>query len=155
MNRSYRGSEPNPDRHLRAGPGATEVAEGRRADVAGDAAVEDPEPIEGQPRDQVWFEVRAHDTILTGTSDRVVHRPLAPEGAPPLHEWRYHELRSLQVLDDGGTGGTIVIEPVRGPLVPISIRVSDREAAFQAATVFELLIARAQRAGGIRVGSRR
>jgi hypothetical protein len=74
-----------------------------------------------------------------------VHTRTEPGGRPAVHRWRYDELRSLQVLDERG-GGSIVIEPLRGPLVPVPIRAAEREEAFQAATVFELLIARAHRA---------
>ncbi|HET7027883.1 MAG TPA: hypothetical protein VFI28_09345, partial [Candidatus Limnocylindrales bacterium] len=88
-----------------------------------------------------------------GTSERVVHirdRP-PPDGAPALRGWSYDELRSLHVLEERD-GQSIVIEPERGPLVPVAIRRDDREAAFQAATVLQLLIAQAHRPGATRSG---
>jgi hypothetical protein len=104
--------------------------------------------------EEVWFEVHARDGLLTGTSSRVVHRRTETTGRWTVQEWRYGDLRSLHVID-GRDGGSIVIEPLRGPLVPIPIEPADREAAFQAATVFELLIARAQRQAPIRPSFRR
>lgn len=104
--------------------------------------------------DEVWFEVRARDGVLTGTSSRVVHRRVEVGGRWSVNEWQYGDLRSLHVID-GGDGGSIVIEPVRGPLVPIAIEPERREEAFQAATVFELLIARAHRDAPVRSASQR
>ena len=105
--------------------------------TAGDAA---------SPED-VWFAVQARDGTLVGTADVVVHRRADPDGSSSVQRWRYRDLRSLHVLEDPG-GGSIVIEPRRGPLVPVPILADQREEAYQAATVFELLIARAERVVG-------
>jgi hypothetical protein len=101
------------------------------------------------PGEEVWFEVDGRDGRLTGTSSRVVHDRPEPGGTSVRHEWEYKDLRSLHVLD-GGDGGSIVIEPIHGPLVPVPIAPEHREEAFQAATVFALLIARAHRLSPIR-----
>jgi hypothetical protein len=130
MDLSTGGSEPAPFRDHADSPGASAV----------DA-----------PADDVWFEVHGRDGTLVGTSNRVVHRRADQTGNATIREWAYADLRSVQVVD-GGHGrdpGSIVIEPVRGPLVPVPLAEGEREEAFQAATVFELLIARAQRSAPI------
>jgi hypothetical protein len=103
--------------------------------------------------DTIWFEVEARDGTLTGTADRIVRRRLEPDGHWSAHEWRYADLRSLNVLD-AADGGAIVIEPLRGPLVPVPISPDAREEAFQAATVLALLIARAQHGAALRPAAR-
>ena len=109
------------------------------------------------PADDVWFQVHGRDGTLIGTSNRVVHRRADQTGDATIREWEYGDLRSVQVVD-GGHGrdaASIVIEPVRGPLVPVPLAEGEREEAFQAATVFELLIARAQRSAPTRRSIRR
>ena len=142
MDDTLGGSEPSPARNARHEPP-------RKRAAAGEV------DLKTLP-DDVWFEVRSRDGVLVGTSERVVHvsdHP-PPDGAAGLHVWSYDELRSLHVLEEHD-GESIVIEPERGPLVPVPIPRDDREAAFQAATVFQLLIAQAHRAGAIRSGVRR
>jgi hypothetical protein len=126
MELSSRGSEPSPFRD--------------RADSR-DASTDDA------PADDVWFELQGRDATLVGTSKHVVHRRTDQAGGATVREWEYRDLRSVHVIEGGrsGEGGSIVIEPIRGPLVPVPIAAAEREDAFQAATVFELLIARAQR----------
>jgi hypothetical protein len=131
MEPSTRGSEPTPVRH----------------------SPPSPDTAAAEPADDVWFELRGRDGTVTGTSTGVVHRRMAGD-AWAVHEWAYADLRSLHV-SEAGEGGSIVIEPRRGPLVPIAIGPDEREEAFQAATVFNLLIARADRSSPIRNAVRR
>jgi hypothetical protein len=122
MDTSTRGPEPSPAHDRASGP-----------------------ELASQPADDdLWFELRGRDGTVTGTSSRVIHRRADGGGGWAIHEWHYEELRSLQVTE-AGDGGSIVIEPRHGPLVPIAVGREQREEAFQAATVFNLLIARAQR----------
>jgi hypothetical protein len=136
MDLSTGGSEPTPFRDHADSP---------------DASTDDA------PGDDVWFEVHGRDATLVGSSNRVVHRRAGQAGDATIREWEYRDLRSVHVVD-GGHGrdaASIVIEPVRGPLVPVPLAEGEREEAFQAATVFELLIARAQRSVPIRSSLRR
>lgn len=133
MHRPTGASEPSPARDMGPPSESSESVRGREPD----------------PEQEVWFEVSGRDGSLTGTSSRVVHRRAEPGGGLTRHEWAYDELRSLHVLE-ADDGGSIVIEPLHGPLVPLSIESDQREEAFQAATVLALLIARAQRASPIR-----
>ncbi len=123
MHRTTGASEPSPSRDRSTAP---------------------PLSPESVPEDEVWFAVDGRDGRLVGTSAHVVHERIDPGGIPQRHVWEYGDLRSLHVLE-GGDGGTIVIEPVHGPLVPVPVAPERREEAFQAATVFALLIASAHR----------
>jgi len=122
----------------------------RQAGGSESSSVHDPHlslptrPRDASPLDDVWFEVEARDGSLVGTADRVIRRRRDPAGDVDARAWGYDELRGVQVLD-APDGGAIVIEPLRGSLVPVPIPPDSREEAFQAATVLSLLIARAQR----------
>jgi hypothetical protein len=105
-------------------------------------------PPDGTDDEEPWFVVRGRDAALTGTSRRVVHVRREPGGGGVVREWEYGELRSLHVFDTED-GGSLVIEPRSGPLVPIAIAPEEREQAFQSATVLSLLIARAERGAPI------